>query len=485
MLRNKDIKNLSELKKTFVDRQKKSDFFIKYVEILQLSKLHSIFSKVKTKGISVKLLIGILITMPFIEERTINSFVQSWWNGVLNLGKDVFYRLKNNPALNWRNFLYGVVKMALANIDKRTEESGLSQAIKAFVFDDTSILKRGITIEGVSRIWDHVIQKSILGYHLLVMEYYNGTHSLPVDFSFHRSKGKNKQKPYNLSKKEYRKQFRKKRAKTTPGRKRVKELDMTKIQSSINMLKRAVERGIIADYVLTDSWFTCYEFVKETLSLGLHYIGMFSKVKTLFKYNNTYLTYKNIRQLNRKNIKRSRKHNLYYIRVVAEWKGIPVVLYFTRQGKHGNWKTLISTDLSSTFNETVSVYQIRWTIEVFFKECKQLLGLGKSQSNDFDAQIADTTITMIQYIFLNLQNSVENYESIGGVFKNTKQDIQQVRLHERIWLILLKIIDIVLEVFEQSDMYSIIRRIINDEKVFIKILAFIEADDKCSYSNAA
>ena len=46
-----------------------------------------------------------------------------------------------------------------------------------------------------------------------------------------------------------------------------------------------------------------------------------------------------------------------------------------------------------------------------FKETKQLLGLGKYQSNDFDAQIADTTITMIQHILLTLKYRFEHYES--------------------------------------------------------------------------
>jgi hypothetical protein len=43
----------------------------------------------------------------------------------------------------------------------------------------------------------------------------------------------------------------------------------------------------------------------------------------------------------------------------------------------------------------VEIYQTHWTIEVFFKESKQLLGFGKCQSNDFDAQIADSTINAV------------------------------------------------------------------------------------------
>jgi len=106
-----------------------------------------------------------------------------------------------------------------------------------------------------------------------------------------------------------------------------------------------------------------------------------------------------------------------------------VVLIFIRKGKKGNWKTLISTDLSLNFNETIEIYQIRWTIEVFFKESKQSLGLGKSQNNDFDAQIADTTIVMVQYLFLALQNRVDKYETLEQLFKGIKENLIELRLH--------------------------------------------------------
>ena len=39
----------------------------------------------------------------------------------------------------------------------------------------------------------------------------------------------------------------------------------------------------------------------------------------------------------------------------------------------------------------MEIYSIRWTIEVFFREAKQQLGLGKCKSRDFDAQIASIT----------------------------------------------------------------------------------------------
>jgi len=75
-------------------------------------------------------------------------------------------------------------------------------------------------------------------------------------------------------------------------------------------------------------------------------------------------------------------------------------LYFSKQGKNSKWKVFISTDTELSFIRMIEIYQTCWSIEVFFKESKQLLGLGKCQSNDFDGQIADTTTTFIQYILL-------------------------------------------------------------------------------------
>ena len=239
------------------------------------------------------------------------------------------------------------------------------------------------------------------------------------------------------------------------------------------MLKYAVKKGITADYVLTDSWFTCWEIVKTSAENGLKFIGMYSTVTTLFSFRNSKHTYREIRKLNRKHIKRSRRFNLYYIRTVVQWNGQTIVLYSIRQGKRGNWKTIISTDLKLNFNQTIEVYQIRWTIEVFFKESKQMLELGKSQSNDFDAQIADTTIAMIRYIFLALRNRIDKYESIGQLFENTKVCIVELSLQERLIALLMAIIKVVVELFEDVDEEKLFKKIINDEKVFAKIRPLI------------
>jgi hypothetical protein len=197
MLQDKDIKKLSELKLTFIGKGKKSEFLFDFVEVLKLGKLHSIFSGVKSKGISILLLIRIMISLPFIDMDNVHCFSGSSFND-LKIGNDTFYRLKNNFKVNWRKFLFSVSIFAIRLLDNRKNYND-HKTVTAFIFDDTTIHKTGRHIEGVSRVWNHVMQKSILGYQLLVMGYYNGTSLLPINFSFHREVGKNKKKKFGLT----------------------------------------------------------------------------------------------------------------------------------------------------------------------------------------------------------------------------------------------------------------------------------------------
>ena len=68
--------------------------------------------------------------------------------------------------------------------------------------------------------------------------------------------------------------------------------------------------------------------------------------------------------------KRSRKINAYYIELIVDYKGIPLKLFFRRYSKRGKWHLLITTDFTLTFNKAIEIYNIRWSIEVFFKEGK-------------------------------------------------------------------------------------------------------------------
>ena len=82
----------------------------------------------------------------------------------------------------------------------------------------------------------------------------------------------------------------------------------------------------------------------------------------------------------------------------------------------------MTTNTELPFEQAYKIYSTRWSIEVFFKECKQNLGLGKCQSQDFDAQIAATTLCMLQYNMLSIAKRFSDYETLGELFRATQKD---------------------------------------------------------------
>jgi predicted nucleic acid-binding Zn finger protein len=317
------------------------------------------------------------------------------------------------------------------------------------------------------------------------MGYWDGVSLIPLDFSLHREKGKNADKPYGLRKKEYRKQYRKKREKESHAWNRTMEADDTKINSALKMFWRAITQGFKVDYVLMDSWFTCELFisaVRKVKRQKVHLIGMYKTPKTRFDYSGEKLTHSQIRNILGK-AKRCRKLRLHYKEAMVSYKGHFLKMFFSRQGENGKWKVFITTNTELSFIRMIEIYQIRWTIEVLFKEAKQLLGLGKCQSNDFDAQIAETTITMIQHLLLTLKYRFEHYESKGELFEQVKEGVVQYRLNERLWGLFIELLRIIEVLFEGIDEMEILEKIINDEKAY-KILSRL-FQDEMKLENAA
>lgn len=99
----------------------------------------------------------------------------------------------------------------------------------------------------------------------------------------------------------------------------------------------------------------------------------------------------------------------------------------------------------------LEIYNIRWTIEVFLKESKQLFGLGKDHANDFDSQIAATTLKMLQHILITTRCRFENYESQGALFRQAIVEMFNEKLTHRLWVLLIKLINIIVELFEDID----------------------------------
>jgi len=232
------------------------------------------------------------------------------------------------------------------------------------------------------------------------------------------------------------------------------------------MFSRVVKRKIPVDYILMDTWFTSVSLLKKlrNISSSTHIIGIYkynSKIEVESKLVNMSTLKKQ-----KKKPKRCRKFYFYYHSYTSQIEGLKVKFFISKRGKNGKWNTLITTDTKLKFVDAFEVYSIRWSIEVFFKEVKQIFSLGSCQSTNFDVQIAQTTLTMIQYMLASFRYRIEAYETLGGLFKDLKQDYIENKLKIRILAIAALIIDVLEKIIENIDVEYITSKIIKNIEDF-------------------
>jgi predicted RNase H-like nuclease len=107
----------------------------------------------------------------------------------------------------------------------------------------------------------------------------------------------------------------------------------------------------------------------------------------------------------------------------------------------------------------------------------------KNNPNDFDAQIADATITLIQHILLTFKYRIANYESKTGLFAEIKKETTRQRLNQRLWGLFIEIMQIVQLVFNEVDEEQLMERIFESDlayECFTRLL-----DESCGGKSAA
>lgn len=273
---------------------------------------------------------------------------------------------------------------------------------------------------------------------------------------------------YGLSRKEKGEQYSKDREKKSNGAVRCSEANSSKTDMLITMIKRAVKNGFVPDYVLTDTWFFSQKLLVAISGLASKGIRLLSMVKM---GNATYTALPNGQVYNAEALlkvygrqaKYSRKFKSHYIKVPVTYYGIRINLFFIKMGRNGKWKLLATNDLDMGFVKAMQVYQLRWSIEVFFKESKQYLNLGDSCSSDFDGQVADATISMLQHIMLSFFKRMNHQQSFGELFKEISHEMEESTLAENLWQIFIVVLQGICELLGMDIMETIEKAINNDE----------------------
>lgn len=406
---------------------------------------------VKEDGYSVTETLTLMIILPLLLIKSVNALYRSQYTKITEMKKDVIYRLKNNEKMPWRNLLYCVNKKFQQLINPENKQHSKS----AFILDDTADVRTGYKMEKITVIHNHGSGKKgyVYGYKKLVLAHHEGVSTTPLDFSIHIET--------KLKKKQQKKQYKKNCNKNTNGYKRRKECNEQKNTNGLIMIKRAVKHGFLPKFVLVDSWFCSEDFIKtirEIKNGAMHVVCGVKRIATKYEFEGKKLNIKEIiKKLRHENKeKRCRKFNSRYYEIIVNFNEIgSIKMFVCRFPYQKEWRIFLSTNTELSFNEFMETYSIRWTIEVLFKECKQHLGFCKCQSRDFDAQIADATISFILYIFLSYYRRVNDYESLGGLFELIGEDIREKNLAQRIWELFEELIDIIIVAISESGIVDI------------------------------
>lgn len=305
MLCHKDTTIISELKDFFTSSEKAIYSIFNLMCSLTFSE--------KQLGLPVSLngcyrsfnTLLLLLLFPFFEIKDASHFKESVLYKMVSCGKDLFYRLLNNPSIDWRTLSY---RLNMRLIRKTEQRSETTDTPRCLIIDDTDMPKSGRKIELTGRVFSHVSHSSILAFKGLFMAYHDGKSLFAMDFSLHGEKDKNAKKPQGVTLKQAKQRYYKKRIKARPNWERKEVYFNSKISSMMGMIIRAISQGIRFDYLLVDSWFTCFEpvqFIKKR-RIGCYLSGMMKMGTTKYNFHGKSLTSKEIVE----DLRRKKKSNV-------------------------------------------------------------------------------------------------------------------------------------------------------------------------------
>lgn len=353
----------------------------------------------KRCGHSVPRIVYDLFFVPFLLLSNVYLFVHTQYEKAAS-AKNRYYRLLENSRFNWRLFI-----MKLSQRAHQTINSSIPISELFYVLDDTITEVSGKLVEGASYIYDHVSGKFVLGFQKLVLGIFNGSQFIPVSQRFCSSKrrpdAKSKASKYNKIPKAERIET------DSPGAVEREQLQQTKLKKAIGQLKEALNKGIKAQTVMFDSWFCFNSFIIEIVEqLELNVICQLKNLPRANKYIYKQKSYSlkelfcYYGQIKLRHIKKNQFKQSQLI-VYLPNSAVKMKIVFVQNDGSDKWHAFASANPALSSQKILEYYSQRWSIEVFFKNCKQYLNYGKEQMSNLDSIIACDALVFMRYIFLS------------------------------------------------------------------------------------
>ena len=234
----------------------------------------------------------------------------------------------------------------------------------------------------------------------------------------------------------------------------------TKPEMVSAMVKRALNAGIVADYLLADAWFGTKGMIRLTQETSLVPVLRMKKNKMKYRLNESVRGETVSQELDlqalyqhsiRKNWEpiRGQKYqaktldvelNLAEPKEPEQWvnvrllfvRGCPAEETKTTAGKH-DWAVFLTTDTALSPAEMLELYSMRWAIEVYFKEAKQHLGFLKEQSNHYAAYIASIHLTAVRFCLLVIAKQTQGAANLAQVRQALCSNSADIHFAGKLW----------------------------------------------------
>ena len=181
------IEKISELSKLLSVKTRMSDDLFHLFGKFGIGHLLSRLSLEKQDGVSASELILSLCLFRIVGE-SIHSICKHKIYELSNHGKNCFYRMMIRPQMDWRrlmNTLHCVICAYCVSMAKFLNQIPLHVSF----IDDTVLEKSGVRMEGISRVFDHMKGRCVLGYKLLLCAFFDGKTTIPFDFHYIKKRG--------------------------------------------------------------------------------------------------------------------------------------------------------------------------------------------------------------------------------------------------------------------------------------------------------
>jgi hypothetical protein len=387
----------------------------------------------KHEGFSPRHLLFVLTNLAFLHIRTVHDLVHRPLHSLFLAQKDAFYRFKK-AEWSWGPFY----RRFLAFLGKRRRWSETARD-NCFILDTSALPKRGKRLEHLSFVYDHSQGKTVKGYEILALGLLTPHNFYPVSFGHHFSQTAPAQAP----------EARPVKSRGEVARRLQEARELSKPALGLKLLRQALAQGLLALHVLVDAWFTSPAFCQGVKDLGLHAIGRLKRGHTLYYRDGIGYNLDQLYQAHKHRLLKVPALGLSLLRVpVTCSNGLQGAIVLTKGYKEPDletrpggkikaespWAAFFTTDLTLTAAQVVQKYLGRWSIEVFFKEAKQRLGLGQEQGRSFAAQVFSITQAFFRYSLLAyLLEHDEQSHTIGEMFRQLEEETGKLTFLERLW----------------------------------------------------